>query len=200
MKYNGLLKCTVRCNVFTRHFAPFPLAGHFVQREFTPSPDLWKFRRTCPARPADLTYSEMSIFFSRRAWFHRVGGPRHQTIYWELPDCLRMLNVITVKLQLFNAPLPRSWSIFCLMQIGNVWVILNVTHVSQVKSIPSLKYLPVKLWVISSPFPTQVSDTVGLDLHFNDVICPMLSAEWKKECYYMYMYSSLRPERTYMYS
>ena len=45
-KENGLLKCLARCNFFAGHFAQFPLPGHFVRREFTPS-----------ARPADLTYS-----------------------------------------------------------------------------------------------------------------------------------------------
>ena len=28
-----------------------------VWREFTPSPDIWNFCRTCPARPADFAYS-----------------------------------------------------------------------------------------------------------------------------------------------
>ena len=39
MKYNELLKCPARCNFFAGHFVQFPLAGHFVRREFTPSPD-----------------------------------------------------------------------------------------------------------------------------------------------------------------
>ena len=59
--YKGLLKCPARCNFFAGHFAQFPLAGHFVRREFTTSPDIWKIRPTCPARPADLTYSATNL-------------------------------------------------------------------------------------------------------------------------------------------
>ena len=46
-------------NFFAGHFAQFPVAGHFVWREFTPSPDIWNFRQTCLAKPAHLTYSEL---------------------------------------------------------------------------------------------------------------------------------------------
>ena len=32
-------------------------AGHFVRRDETPSPDIFKIRRTCPASPANFSYS-----------------------------------------------------------------------------------------------------------------------------------------------
>ncbi len=48
------LKCPARCNFFAEPFAQSPLAGNFVRREFTPSLDIWNFRQTCPASPADF--------------------------------------------------------------------------------------------------------------------------------------------------
>ena len=66
----ALLKCLARCNFFVIHFAQFHLARHFVRREFTPSPDIRNFRRTCPARPADFTYSGLGAFSMIHAYIY----------------------------------------------------------------------------------------------------------------------------------
>ncbi len=67
---------TEKCNFFTGYFAQFPLPGHFVRQEFTPSPDIWNFRRS-PARPADFAYSVQNanwttiikmVSFSSQKW------------------------------------------------------------------------------------------------------------------------------------
>ncbi len=105
LKYNGLLKCAARCNFSVGHFAQFPLQN--FRREFTPSPDIWNFRRTCPARPADLTYSG----------FVKVEGHNHWNVARRFPwgglsslsSCCPERNWNTVGIQ-EPLPLIDLWS------------------------------------------------------------------------------------------